>query len=244
MWQSATVHGALIVYPKPGTPYPFPKPYEEIPIILGQWWKRDVHEIISEYIASDGKLPNSDAFTINGQLGDLYPCSNNETFKIEVETGKNYLLRLINAAVGKTLVFGIADHKLTIVGINGWHTKPMSSMVDYVEIKTQHSIDCILEANQQPDYYYMAAREYSSYINMDYDHNTTTTAIVKYKGKYVPSSTPSLPYLPSTYSGEPTVSHTRTNTVPYFYVLIFFLIISLGIGACVVVSYRNRVAQS
>ncbi|XP_059281262.1 laccase-14-like [Lycium ferocissimum] len=181
-----------------------------------QWWKRDVHEIVSEYTASDGKLPNSDAFPINGQPGDLYPCSNNETFKIEVEPGNSYLLRLINAAVGKTLVFGIANHKLTKVGINGWHTKPMSSMVDYVGIKTQHSIDCILEANQKPDHYYMAAREYSSYINMEYDHNTTTTAIVKYKGKYVPSSPTSLPYLPSTYSGEPTISHTRTNTCLIF----------------------------
>lgn len=34
-WARATVHGLFIIYPKRGFPYPFPKPYEEIPIILG-----------------------------------------------------------------------------------------------------------------------------------------------------------------------------------------------------------------
>lgn len=34
-WARATVHGAIVVYPKPGTSYPFPKPQAEIPIILG-----------------------------------------------------------------------------------------------------------------------------------------------------------------------------------------------------------------
>ena len=31
----STVHGAIIVYPRRGFPYPFPKPYAEVPIILG-----------------------------------------------------------------------------------------------------------------------------------------------------------------------------------------------------------------
>lgn len=31
----ATIHGALIVLPKLGSPYPFPKPKHEIPVILG-----------------------------------------------------------------------------------------------------------------------------------------------------------------------------------------------------------------
>ncbi|KAK6145232.1 hypothetical protein DH2020_022052 [Rehmannia glutinosa] len=33
-WLRATVYGALIIYPKLGVPYPFPKPKQEIPIIL------------------------------------------------------------------------------------------------------------------------------------------------------------------------------------------------------------------
>ena len=34
-WTRATVHGAIIIYPKNGTKYPFPKPNAEVPIILG-----------------------------------------------------------------------------------------------------------------------------------------------------------------------------------------------------------------
>ena len=34
-WDRATVHGAIILYPRNGTTFPFPQPYEEIPIILG-----------------------------------------------------------------------------------------------------------------------------------------------------------------------------------------------------------------
>lgn len=34
-WSRATVHGAIIVYPKYGTGYPFPKPWAEVPILLG-----------------------------------------------------------------------------------------------------------------------------------------------------------------------------------------------------------------
>lgn len=35
LWLRATVHGALIIYPKSGKPYPFDKPHREYPIILG-----------------------------------------------------------------------------------------------------------------------------------------------------------------------------------------------------------------
>ena len=34
-WARATVHGAVIIYPKHGHTYPFPKPHAEVPIILG-----------------------------------------------------------------------------------------------------------------------------------------------------------------------------------------------------------------
>ena len=34
-WLRATVHGALIVYPKRGSSYPFPHPNTEFPVILG-----------------------------------------------------------------------------------------------------------------------------------------------------------------------------------------------------------------
>ncbi|CAK9133936.1 unnamed protein product [Ilex paraguariensis] len=34
-WLRATVYGALIIRPRVGRSYPFPKPYREVPIVLG-----------------------------------------------------------------------------------------------------------------------------------------------------------------------------------------------------------------
>ena len=34
-WLRATVYGALIIRPTAGRSYPFPKPYKEVPILLG-----------------------------------------------------------------------------------------------------------------------------------------------------------------------------------------------------------------
>uniref|UniRef100_M1BF08 Laccase n=1 Tax=Solanum tuberosum TaxID=4113 RepID=M1BF08_SOLTU len=85
-WARATVHGAIIVYPKPGTSYPFPKPHAEIPIILGEWWKDSVVEVLNEFVGSGGQPKTSDAFMINGQPGDFYPCSKHVNFSASLRS--------------------------------------------------------------------------------------------------------------------------------------------------------------
>ncbi|KAG5246110.1 laccase [Salix suchowensis] len=117
-----------------------------------------------------------------------------DTFKLSVQYGKTYLLRLINAALQDILFFSVANHQVTVVGTDASYTKPLR--VDYLAISPGQTIDVLLEANQPPDHYYMAAKVYSSASGVEYD-NTTTTAIVQYRGNYTPSSTPSLPYLPA-----------------------------------------------
>lgn len=44
-------------------------------ILSGEWWKEDIMEVLEEFVASGGAPRDSDAYTINGQPGDLYPCS-------------------------------------------------------------------------------------------------------------------------------------------------------------------------
>lgn len=46
-----------------------------VEFFTGEWWKEDVREVLREFVASGGGPRNSDAYTINGQPGDLYPCS-------------------------------------------------------------------------------------------------------------------------------------------------------------------------
>ncbi|KAI6691174.1 hypothetical protein NL676_028002 [Syzygium grande] len=149
-WSRATVHGAIVIYPKKGSSYPFRKPDAEVPIIL-------------------------------------------DTFKLRVEQGKTYLLRLINAAMQDLLFFSIANHSLTVVATDASYTKPLTR--DIITISPGQTIDVLLEANQNPDHYHMAGRVYSSALGVAYD-NTTTTAVVEYSGNYTPTSPPPLPQLP------------------------------------------------
>ncbi|CAJ2649070.1 unnamed protein product [Trifolium pratense] len=194
-WARATVHGAFIIYPKRGHTYPFPKPHAEVPIILGEWWKEDVMEVPN--VANiTGRQPNtSDAYTINGQPGYLYPCSKKDTFKMNVDYGKTYLLRIINAVMEEEIFFAIANHKLTLVGKDGLYLKPIKT--DYIMITPGQSMDILLEANQRSlGHYFMAARPYFSVDGARFD-NTTTTALLVYNNSHKHhKKSPILPNLP------------------------------------------------
>lgn len=193
-WSRATVHGAICIYPKIGDTLPFPKPHADVPIILGEWWKSDIQAVLSEFLNSGGGPNISDAFLINGQPGDRYPCSKPDTYKLAVEYGKTYLIRMVNAAMNNILFFSIANHQITVVGSDGAYTKPLRK--DYVAISPGQTLDFLLEANQKPDHYYMAAKAYNSAPLVATDY-TTTTAIIEYIGNYTPSSPPIFPNLPS-----------------------------------------------
>ncbi|PHT96077.1 hypothetical protein T459_03959 [Capsicum annuum] len=107
-WDRAMVHGAIVVYPKLGTySYLFPRPAAELTLVLGEWWKKNVELVYDQFISSGGEPIDSDAYTIN------------DTFKLEVEYGKTYLLRMINSAMNEILFFAVAEHKLTVVGTDG-----------------------------------------------------------------------------------------------------------------------------
>nr|GMD27082.1 Laccase-4 like [Ipomoea batatas] len=80
LWLRATVHGAIVILPKPGVPYPFPKPDNELVVILGEWWISDVEAVVNEAQKS-GLAPNiSDAHTINGLSGPVSNCLSEEKF--------------------------------------------------------------------------------------------------------------------------------------------------------------------
>uniref|UniRef100_M1BZJ9 Laccase n=1 Tax=Solanum tuberosum TaxID=4113 RepID=M1BZJ9_SOLTU len=206
-WSRATVNGALIIRPANKTNYPFPRPAAEIPIILGEWWKSDIQAVVNEFLGSGGDANKSDAFLINGQPGDLYPCSTNDTFKLTVEKDKTYMLRIVNAVMNNLMFFSVANHQLTVVGTDGAYVKPFKS--NYITISPGETIDVLLEANQNPNHYYMGAKAYNSVVGVDFD-NTTTTAIIQYRGNYTASSPPILPDLPNFDDTNASFNFTRS----------------------------------
>ncbi|KAK9664291.1 hypothetical protein RND81_14G031100 [Saponaria officinalis] len=195
-WARATVHGAMIIYPKLGTYYPFPKPDYEVPVILGEWWISDVYDVYNEFIRSGGTPNVSDAYTINGQPGDLYDCSSTETFKFNVRDGDSVLMRIINAAMNTPLFVAVSGHPLTVVGTDASYTKPLTT--DVIAIGPGQTFDALLDANKPSGCYYIAARAYSSGLGVPFS-NTTTTAIIQYDHDRCNTSlsAPSLPTLPN-----------------------------------------------
>ncbi|CAL5366138.1 unnamed protein product [Camellia sinensis] len=202
-WLRATVHGAIVILPKKGVPYPFPKPDKEEVIIFGEWWKADVETVINQAMQS-GLPPNiSDSHTINGHPGPFPNCSSQGTdygeyigYSLHVETGKTYLLRIINAAVNDELFFKIAGHNLTIVEVDATYVKPFS--IDTVFIAPGQTTNALLTASHDTGKFLIAISPFmDTVVAVD---NLTATGILRYKGTHAffPTSLTTLPPLNAT----------------------------------------------
>ncbi|PPR93898.1 hypothetical protein GOBAR_AA26773 [Gossypium barbadense] len=204
LWLRATVYGAIVIMPKQGMPYPFPKPNMEQLVVLGEWWHKDVEEIVKQG-NNMGLPPNmSDAHTINGKPGPLFPCSEKHTFAMEVESGKTYLLRIINAALNDELFFAIASHNMTVVEVDAVYTKPFVTQA--ILIAPGQTTNVLIQANQSPGRYFMAARPFmDAPIPVD---NKTATGIFQYNG--IPNTVlPTLPQLPASNDTDFALSYNK-----------------------------------
>ncbi|TQD74266.1 hypothetical protein C1H46_040200 [Malus baccata] len=177
-WLRATVYGALIIHPKQGDSYPFTKPKRETTLLLGEWWNANPINVLRQSTRTGGAPNVSDAYTINGQPGDLYNCSSKDTVIVPIDSSETNLLRVINAALNQPLFFSVANHKLTVVSADASYTKPFTTTV--LMLGPGQTTDVLITGDQPPARYYLAARAYFSAQNAAFD-NTTTTAILEYK---------------------------------------------------------------
>ncbi|XP_027336200.1 laccase-12-like [Abrus precatorius] len=236
-WLRATVYGALIIRPREGETYPFPKPKRETPILLGEWWDANPIDVVRQATRS-GAAPNvSDAYTINGQPGDLYKCSTKGTTVVPTHSGETNLLRVINSALNQPLFFTIAKHKLTVVGADASYVKPFTTKV--LMLGPGQTTDVLVTADQTPSRYYMAARAYQSAQNAPFD-NTTTTAILQYKSHHSKAnrSKAFMPSLPAYNDTNIVTAFSRSFRsprkveVPTEIDESFFFTVGLGLNKC------------
>ncbi|EXC01488.1 hypothetical protein L484_022065 [Morus notabilis] len=185
LWLRATVHGAIVILPKRGVPYPFPRPHKEKVLVLGEWWKSDVEAVINEALKS-GLAPNvSDAHTINGQPGPVSGCTSQGGFTLPVGASKTYLLRIVNAALNEELFFKIAGHQLTVVEVDAVYTKPFKTGT--VIIAPGQTTNVLLNADRKAGRYLVAATPFmDAPIAVD---NKTATATLHYSGTLSSSRT-------------------------------------------------------
>ncbi|CAA0832419.1 Laccase-1 [Striga hermonthica] len=179
-WQRASVYGAFIVYPR--MPFPFSlKPDHHLPpIIFGEWWNADIDVVETEMMLYGGGPQVSDAYTINGLPGPLYPCSTStkDTFVLDVDPGKTYLLRIINAALNDELFFAVANHSLTVVEIDGAYTKPFPTTAIMIAPGQTTNVLLTTDASTDAQSFIMAARPYLSSV-FPFD-NSTTVGFLRY----------------------------------------------------------------
>ncbi|KAJ0085242.1 hypothetical protein Patl1_07924 [Pistacia atlantica] len=189
-------------------------------IVAPSWFKGDVMALITNSIQTGSNPPRSDGFTINGEPGDLYECSNETIHRLPVLYGKTYLLRIVNAVMNDEQFFGIANHRLTVVGQDAAYLKP---------------------ANQNLSHYYMATTPYSD--SGRFTNNTPAgTAIVQYEGEYSPASPPLFPPLPAyndmnaalnfTKSIKSLASKEHPINVPQYFDQRIYIAVSINQLAC------------
>lgn len=187
-WLRATLHGAIVILPKKGNPYPFPQPVKEKVIVLGEWWKADTEAVINQ-ATQTGFPPNvSDTHTINGYTGPVRNCSTSHgTYTLHVEHNKTYLLRIVNAAINDELFFRIAGHKLTVVEVDASYTKPF--ITDTIYIAPGQTTNALLKADQFPASKYLIAM--SSFMDAPVPvDNSTNYGLLRYKDDGLVGSPP------------------------------------------------------
>ncbi|KAL9257974.1 putative laccase-9 [Drosera capensis] len=257
-WTRATVHGAIVILPVNGTTYPFPQPDQEEVIVLGAWYAQDLRQMVWNSMYTGEDTPRSDAYTINGQPGDLCACSNESTYRLTVDYGKTWLLRLINAANNAEFFFAIAGHNMTVVGMDASYTKPF--VTSYLMISPGQTADVLVTFNATPGKYYMAARQFSStHADVVYFDHTNTTGIIQYNGNYTPPASPLFPTnLPPYKDALAAMNYTNklrsldtkehSIDVPKNLTKRFFFVVSMGMVYCPDSTcggiYGNKMASS
>ncbi|KAL6641660.1 hypothetical protein ACP70R_019841 [Stipagrostis hirtigluma subsp. patula] len=190
-----TLHGALIIRPRHS--YPFTKPHREIPIVIGDWWQMDLEQVDRDFKA--GYIYNEPvAPTMNGKIGDLYNCSGamEDGYVLDVEPGKTYLLRVINAALFHEYYLKIAGHNFTVVAADASYVSPYPT--DVIAVAPGETVDALLVADATPGRYYMVAQGIQSPLPERQMPDFATRGIVQYSnGAAELSGVPLAPEMPN-----------------------------------------------
>ena len=120
-----------------------------------------------------------------------------DVYKLKVEAGKTYMLRLINAVLNDELFFSIANHSLTVVEADAVYVKPFKTNTILITPGQTTNVLLKAKAHHPNATFLMAARSYAT-GPAAFD-NTTTGGILEYihpsgkPNKKLPLLKPKLP---------------------------------------------------
>jgi laccase len=100
-------------------------------------------------------------------------------FTLPVDSGKTYLLRIINAALNEELFFKVAGHQLTVVEVDAAYTKPFKT--DTIVIAPGQTTNALLTTDRRTGKYLVAASPFQDAPAIAVD-NKTAVATLHYSG--------------------------------------------------------------
>nr|Q02079.1 RecName: Full=Laccase-3; AltName: Full=Benzenediol:oxygen oxidoreductase 3; AltName: Full=Diphenol oxidase 3; AltName: Full=Urishiol oxidase 3; Flags: Precursor [Thanatephorus cucumeris]CAA90942.1 laccase [Thanatephorus cucumeris] len=180
------LRGPLVIYdPKDPHRRLYDIDDEKTVLIIGDWYHTSSKAILA---TGNITLQQPDSATINGKGRfdpDNTPANPNTLYTLKVKRGKRYRLRVINSSAIASFRMSIQGHKMTVIAADGVSTKPYQ--VDSFDILAGQRIDAVVEANQEPDTYWINA----PLTNVA---NKTAQALLIYEDDRRPYHPPKGPY--------------------------------------------------
>ncbi|CAL4983144.1 unnamed protein product [Urochloa decumbens] len=107
-------------------------------------------------------------------------------YVLDVEHGKTYLLRLINAGLFSEFYLKIAGHKFTVVAADANYVTPYT--MDVIAIAPGETVDALLVADAPPSRYYMVALPNQAPLPDTQTPEHSTRGMVRYRDNPCPSN--------------------------------------------------------
>ncbi|KAF2478037.1 laccase-1 [Lindgomyces ingoldianus] len=138
---------------------------EEIGTVFLNDWSHSTVDALYTYAQTSGP-PLMDTGLINGM--NVYGDGGSR-YAANIESGKKYLIRLVNGAIDTHFKFSIDNHNLTVISSDFVPVTPFS--IDVLDITMGQRYDIIIEANQDTADYWMRAIPQLSCSNNDSPDN-------------------------------------------------------------------------
>ncbi|KAJ7952469.1 monocopper oxidase-like protein SKU5 [Quillaja saponaria] len=178
--------GGIIINNRDIIPIPFATPYDDITILIGDWYTRN-HTALRKTLDAGKDLGMPNGVLINGKGPYRYNDTvvpdgiDYETF--EVHPGKTYRIRVHNVGVSTSLNFRIQNHNMLLAETEGSYTVQQNYTSLDIHVGQSYSFLVTMDQNASTDYYIVAS---ARFVNESTWKRVTGVAILHYtnsKGK-------------------------------------------------------------
>ncbi|KAK9678533.1 hypothetical protein RND81_11G217700 [Saponaria officinalis] len=187
--------GPIILDNRTIIPLPFPKPDDDITLMIGDWYTRD-HKALRADLDTGIDLGIPDGVLINGkgpyQYNTTLVPDGIEFHTVKVDPGKTYRFRVHNIGISTSLNFRIQNHNLLLAETEGYYTSQTNFSTFDIHVGQSYSFLVTMDQNAGTDYYIVAS---ARFVTGSQWERVTGVAILQYSNSRGKAVGP-LPHLP------------------------------------------------